>query len=192
MNSPGLSVIVSQFDSLFSRLVFRCSAGANWADFYGRCGFNYGDGYLGMLWLFLIDHEIERGTHEGQIEVSLASSPDGKTWERFPDNPLIPLSTSGWDTGMITTANLPVFDKDKILLYYGGSNMSHGAGEPGNPYDESVHRFHVGLTTLRQDGFVYAWSRRGPPANQKDGVLERTDRNERRLHRRQAYHWRDS
>ena len=62
---------------------------------------------------------------------------------------------------MITTANLPVFDREKILLYYGGANMSHGAGEPGNPYDESIHRFKVGLTTLRRDGFVYAWSRSG-------------------------------
>ncbi|MGH7926806.1 MAG: hypothetical protein ACREQV_03320, partial [Candidatus Binatia bacterium] len=135
--------------------------GFKWADFYGLCGFNYGDGYLGMLWLFLIDHEIERGTHEGKIEVYLASSLDGRKWKRFSDTPLIPLSPSDWDTGMITTANLPVFDRDKILLYYGGSNMSHGAGEPGNPYDETVHRFKVGLTTLRRDGFVYAWSRSG-------------------------------
>ena len=150
--------------------------GFNWADFYGLCGFNYGDGYLGMLWLFLIDHEIERGTHEGQIEVYLASSPDGKTWKRFSDTPLIPLSTSGWDTGMITTANLPVFDKGKILLYYGGSNMSHGAGEPGNPYDENLHRFHVGVTALRRDGFVYAWSRGGclrtKPMECRQGLIQ--------------------
>jgi len=62
---------------------------------------------------------------------------------------------------MITTANLPLFDKDKIRLYYGGANMSHGAGEPGNPYNEQAHRFNVGLATLRKDGFVYAWSPNG-------------------------------
>jgi hypothetical protein len=135
--------------------------GFNWADFYGLCGFNWGDGYLGMLWLFFVDYEIERGTHEGKIEVYLASSSDGKKWQRFSDTPLIPLNPSGWDRAMITTANLPVFTRDKILLYYGGSNMSHGAGEPGNPYDENVHRFKVGLTTLRRDGFVYAWSPSG-------------------------------
>jgi hypothetical protein len=39
--------------------------------------------------------------------------------------------------------------------------MSHGAGEPGNPYDEKVHRFNIGLATLRKDGFVYAWSPKG-------------------------------
>jgi hypothetical protein len=135
--------------------------GFNWADFYGLCGFNYGDGYLGMLWLFYIDYEIERGTHEGKIEVFLASSRDGKNWTRFSDTPLIPLSQAAWDRGMITTANLPVFDNDKIHLYYGGANMSHSAGEPGNPYDERLHRFSIGLATLRKDGFVYAWSSNG-------------------------------
>ena len=135
--------------------------GFNWSDFYGLCGFNYGDGYLGMLWLFYIDYEIERGTHEGRIEVYLASSPDGKNWARFSDTPLIPLSEASWDSGMLTTANLPLFDKDKIRLYYGGSNMSHGAGEPGNPYNDHVHRFNIGLATLRKDGFVYAWSPKG-------------------------------
>jgi hypothetical protein len=135
--------------------------GFSWADFYGLCGFNHGDGYLGMLWLFYIDYEIERGTHEGKIEVYLASSRDGKRWTRFSDAPLIPLSQTGWDCGMITTANLPLFEKDKIRIYYGGSNMSHGAGEPGNPYDEEVHRFNIGLATLRKDGFAYAWSANG-------------------------------
>ena len=135
--------------------------GFHWADFYGLCAFNYGEGYLGLLWLFYIDYEIERGTHEGKIEVYLASSADGKSWKRFSDAPLIPLSPSGWDSGMITTAGMPVFAQDGIRLYYGGSNFSHGAGEEGNPYDEKHHRFAIGLATLRNDGFVYAESRQG-------------------------------
>ena len=57
---------------------------------------------------------------------------------------------------MITTANQPLFEKDKILLYYGGANFSHGVGEEGNPYDQEKHRFDIGLATLRMDGFVYA------------------------------------
>jgi hypothetical protein len=130
--------------------------GFQWADFYGLCGFNYGHIYLGFLWLFYIDYEIARGTHEGKIEVYLAYSLDGKTWKRFSDVPLIPLSASEWDTGMITTANLPLFEEDKILLYYGGSNFSHGVGEGETPYDEKNHRFNVGLAYLRKDGFVYA------------------------------------
>jgi len=135
--------------------------GFRWADFYGLCAFNYGDGYLGLLWLFYIDYEIPRGTHEGKIEVFLASSRDGKKWRRFSDQPLIPLSPSGWDRGMITTTGQPLFTKDDVRIYYGGANMSHGAGEADNPYDERVHRFKIGLATLRQDGFVYASSAKG-------------------------------
>jgi hypothetical protein len=135
--------------------------GFKWADFYGLCAFNYGEGYLGLLWLFYIDHEIDRGTHEGKIEVYLATSNDGKSWKRFSDSPLIPLNHSGWDTGMITTASQPLFAKDKILLYYGGANFSHGVDEKENLYDQKTHRFNIGRATLRKDGFVYAESQKG-------------------------------
>jgi hypothetical protein len=135
--------------------------GFKWADFYGLCAFNYGEGYLGLLWLFYVDHEIDRGTHEGKIEVYLATSKDGKSWKRFSDSPLIPLNHSGWDTGMITTASQPLFAKDKILLYYGGANFSHGVDEKKNLYDEKTHRFNIGRATLRKDGFVYAESQKG-------------------------------
>jgi len=135
--------------------------GFKWADCYGLCAFNYGEGYLGLLWLFYVDHEIDRRTHEGKIEVYLATSNDGKSWKRFSDSPLIPLNHSGWDTGMITTASQPLFAKDKILLYYGGANFSHGVDEKKNLYDEKTHRFNIGLATLRKDGFVYAESAQG-------------------------------
>lgn len=150
--------------------------GFGWADFYGLCGFNYGEGYLGLLWLFFIDYEIERGTHEGKIEVFLAASADGKNWKRWSDVPLIPLSSMGWDTGMITTASQPLFLDDAIRLYYGGANFSHGVGETGNDYDAQRHRFCVGLATLRRDGFVYAWSTHGrlvtTPMESKKGRLK--------------------
>lgn len=150
--------------------------GFRWADFYGLCAFNHGDGYLGLLWVFFIDYEIEQGTHEGKIEVFLASSADGKNWQRLSDTPLIPASPFGWDAGMITTANQPVILKDRILLYYGGSNFSHGSGEKGKEYDEQSDRFAIGLATLRKDGFVYASSPRGhlttAPLKSKKGIIK--------------------
>lgn len=135
--------------------------GFKWADFYGLCGFNYGGIYLGFLWLFYLDYEFAKGTHEGKMEVFLASSPDGKTWKRVSDEPFIPLSASGWDSEMITTANAPLFRKEGIDLYYGGSNFSHGIGEAGKAYDTENHRFSIGLAKLRKDGFVYATASKG-------------------------------
>ncbi len=135
--------------------------GFKWADFYGLCGFNYGGLYLGFLWLFYMDYEFEKGTHEGKMEVFLAASPDGKQWKRFSDEPLIPLSESGWDSGMITTANVPLFRKEGIDLFYGGSNFSHGVGNAQIVFDEESHRFSVVLATLRKDGFVYAAGSKG-------------------------------
>ncbi|MBI3803040.1 MAG: hypothetical protein HY282_04690 [Nitrospirae bacterium] len=150
--------------------------GFKWADFYGLCGFNYGRGYLGLLWLFYLNYEFAKGTHEGKIEVFLATSPDGKKWSRLSDEPFIPLSASGWDSGMITTANLPLFRKERIDLYYGGSNFSHGIGNAQLRYDEGSHRFSVGLATLRKDGFVYATGSKGvmttKPLDSQKGTIE--------------------
>lgn len=104
--------------------------GFNWADFYGLCPFPYGEGYLGFLWLFEIEHELPNGTHLGKMEVFLASSPDGKHWQRLSEHPFIP-----WDLnfgelgGMVTTPSAPLFDENDIKLYYSDSNFEHGHGE---------------------------------------------------------------
>jgi hypothetical protein len=150
--------------------------GFKWADFYGLCGFNYGNGYLGFLWLFYIDHEVKNGTHDGMMEVYLAYSSNGKDWKRLSDVPLIPLSRGGWDTDMICTSNAPLFLKDEILVYYGGSNFSHGVGHEGRPYDEEKHGAKIGLASLRKDGFVYAYAMSGgyfltKPVNMRKGLL---------------------
>lgn len=135
--------------------------GFKWADFYGLCGFNYGNVYLGFLWLFYIDYEVKRGTHEGKVEVYLACSNDGRNWKRVSDKPFIPLSKDGWDTDMLYTANAPVFLRDKTLIYYSGSNFSHGIGHEETPHDFNNHSFRIGLASLRKDGFVYAHSPNG-------------------------------
>ncbi len=135
--------------------------GFKWADFYGLCGFNYGNGYLGFLWLFNIDHEVEKGTHDGNMEVYLAHSSDGKNWKRLSDEPFIPVSREGWDTDMICTSNAPLFLKDKIIFYYGGSNFSHGVGHEGMPFDEEKHGAKIGMASVRKDGFVYAYAMSG-------------------------------
>ncbi len=150
--------------------------GFKWADFYGLCGFNYGAGYLGFLWLFFIDHEVKRGTHDGRVEIYLARSDDCRNWKRLSDKPLIALTPGGWDSDMLYTANAPLFLKDKILIYYGGSNFSHGVGHEGMPYDQEKHGFKIGLASMRKDGFVNAYAPSGGhfltrTVNMKKGLL---------------------
>ncbi|ARU55350.1 hypothetical protein OLMES_1268 [Oleiphilus messinensis] len=104
--------------------------GFSWADFYGLCPFPYGEGYLGMLWLFEIDREFKSGTNLGKMEVFLAYSPDGKQWRRLSDEPFIPWDLNfGEQGGMVTTASTPIFEDNEIKLYYSDSNYVHGCYE---------------------------------------------------------------
>lgn len=104
--------------------------GFEWADFYGLCPFPWGQGYLGLLWLFEIEKELPQGTNQGKIEVFLAWSPDGLQWQRLSDEPLVP-----WDLnfgelgGMVTTPSAPVITPEGIWLYYSDSNYEHGLFE---------------------------------------------------------------
>jgi hypothetical protein len=132
--------------------------GFKWADFYGLCGFNYGNGYLGFLWLFNVDHEVEKGTHDGKVEVYLAYSSNGENWKRLSDEPFIPLSRDGWDTDMIYTSNAPVFKNDETVIYYSGSNFGHGIGHEETPYEIESHRFCIGVVSVRKDGLAYSVS----------------------------------
>ncbi len=122
--------------------------GFNLADFYGLCPFNYKDHYLGFLWLFMIDHEFKKGTHDGKIEVYLAYSKDCRKWELVSDEPVIPLGKEGeWDSGTLSTANQPLFGQDRLIIYYSGGNGSHGCGEYEKPYDKE-YRACIGFADI--------------------------------------------
>ncbi|WPM32361.1 hypothetical protein IAE16_01475 [Hydrogenobacter sp. T-2] len=122
--------------------------GFNWADFYGLCPFNYKDHYLGFLWLFMIDHEFKKGTHDGKIEVYLAYSKDCRKWELVSDEPIIPLGKEGeWDSGTLSTANQPLSGQDRLIIYYSGGNGSHGCGEYEKPYDKE-YRACIGFAEI--------------------------------------------
>lgn len=131
--------------------------GYPWADFYGLCPFAYGEGYLGFLWLFEIDHEWEKGTHLGKMETFLAYSPDGKQWQRLGDEAFLP-----WDLnfaeqgGMMTTASAPVFRPDGVDIYYSDSNYEHGYAEAefGKPLQDPT--WVIRKVTLAPDRLVGA------------------------------------
>ncbi len=113
-------------------------------DFYGLCAFAYESMYIGFLWIF----QITDGKNDGPIFVELVSSHDGVNWIRqeAPRTPILGLGDrDAWDRGMIFTTNHPLVEGDKIKLFYGGFDITHGpdGGHAG-----------VGLATLRKDGFA--------------------------------------
>lgn len=124
--------------------------------FYGFCAFPYETMYLGFLWLYRsyptpADPE---GYMDGVIYVELASSRDGKKWDRLQAGKdglrpaVLPLGSEGsWDSGMIFTTNHPLVDGNEIKLYYGGCIGTH--------YSASKDWVSsIGLATMRKDGFA--------------------------------------
>jgi hypothetical protein len=137
------------------------SKGFHWADLYGLPAFPYGDGYLGFLWLFMIDYELPKGTHVGKIEVYLAWSRDGRRWERVSDEPLLPNRPDGeWMCGTIHTASRPVRESDHEKIYFGASSSLHGGWEVGlRPLGN--HPTAIGVASLPKNGFCRVWAEDG-------------------------------
>ena len=105
--------------------------------------------YLGLPVIF--DTTTDRSHTE------LAWSPDTITWNRIdPGAPLIPNAQEpgAYDWGCVYAAAYPVFLKDEIRLYYGGSNGPHTNWRDG----------FFCLATLRPDGFAGYESTEGQTA----------------------------
>ena len=101
--------------------------------------FYHGGVYIGLVAIH--DQEADR------VWTELTWSPDTKKWHRvLPGTPLIPNdgNEGDYDWGCVYPAAYPVFLKDKIRLYYGGSDGLHGSWRNG----------FLCLATLRPDGFA--------------------------------------
>jgi len=106
---------------------------------YSMPVFYHGGVYLGLVAI----HDQE----EDRVWTELTWSPDTKTWHRvLPGTPLIPNSEEegAYDWGCVYAAACPVFLKDEIRLYYGGSDGHHFGWRNG----------FFCLATLRPDGFA--------------------------------------
>jgi len=106
---------------------------------YAMPVFYYGGVYLGLL-----------AVHEQQSDrvwTELTWSPDTRQWYRISaGNPLIPCSDTvlDYDFGCVYPSAYPIFTKDEIRLYYGGSDYLHFGWRNGS----------LCLATLRPDGFA--------------------------------------
>lgn len=82
-----------------------------------------------------------------RVWTELAWSPDTKIWHRIDEgNPLIPCSDKilDYDYGCVYSCANPIFLKNEIRLYYGGSDYLHYKWRTGN----------LSLAILRPDGFA--------------------------------------
>jgi hypothetical protein len=107
---------------------------------YAMTAFYYGGVYLGLV-------AIHEQPPVDRVWVELAWSPDTKEWHRVAEgSPFIPLSETplAYDYGCIYACANPVFLKNEIRLYYGGSDYTHGGWRNGS----------LCLATLRPDGFA--------------------------------------
>ena len=106
---------------------------------YAMPVFFHGGVYLGLVAI----HEQK----SDRVWTELAWSPDTKAWHRIsPGTPLIPCSDKklDYDYGCVYACAYPVFLKDKVRLYYGGSDYLHTGWRNGS----------LCLATLRPDGFA--------------------------------------
>ena len=102
-------------------------------------------GFLQMFYFQDYDHKLEKSA---QIDIQLAWSRDGKTWERHPERPVF-LETGhppAYDWGMIFVEQGIIERDDRIFIYYRGDEQLHVAmpGQYGN----------FCMAELRKDGFV--------------------------------------
>jgi hypothetical protein len=118
---------------------------------YAMPVFYHGGVYLGLVAIF--------NPASDRTWTELTWSPDTVKWNRvLPGTPLIPNSEKEgeYDWGCVYAAACPVFLKDEIRLYYGGSDGYHGSWRNG----------FFCLATLRPDGFAgYTQAKLGEPAS---------------------------
>ena len=106
---------------------------------YAMPVFQYAGLYIGLVAIH--QQSIDR------VWTELAWSPDTRIWHRInPGTPLIPNSEKelDYDYGCAYPCAYPIFKKDEIRLYYGGSDWLHFGWRNGA----------LCLATLRPDGFA--------------------------------------
>jgi len=138
------------------------------ADFYGIGLLPTPSVTIAFPWVLWINNASlwGRKKQDGVKTVQLAASRDLRNWDRCADRrQIIRQGTArkppnaDWDSGSISTATRPVIHDDKVWLYYGGHNITHGhralyvADDPRRGKEATGA---IGLVTWRLDGFMSA------------------------------------
>ena len=133
-----------------------------WDEYYRMTVTNYEKKYIGFLWVYYNDPELE----EQFLESKLTFSRDGVVWKRAVDRKVfLPNSEKGrWDSKYSCICNMLTVGNEHFF-YYLGANFRHTPrGEDGKKgsqkkligtvIDGERKAFAVGLAKMRLDGFV--------------------------------------
>ncbi|MBN1641058.1 MAG: hypothetical protein JXA09_07470 [Anaerolineae bacterium] len=116
-----------------------------WVEFHTAPVFTYRECYLALIQI------LDRAERGGVIDIELAISRDGLSWQRpFRQPYVLPRSeqAGAFDSGSIFTNATPIVLPDEIRFCYGG--YSQGA----TGADNHTHCSGIGLATLPRDRFA--------------------------------------
>ena len=86
----------------------------------------YGPVLLGFLQV--MRGQVRGGGFDGEMEVQLLCSRDGRSWHRVGDrSPVLRPGDSDWDSGLVWMGNSLVEDGDEVVAYYNGCQRSAGS-----------------------------------------------------------------
>ncbi len=126
-------------------------------ELYGMPVFPYGDGYVGLLWIFHCESsQPTRGFNRfvGPLDCQLAFSHDGIRFVRSHRDPFIATNPLGEHGGGAIEPSCLVQTDDELRIYSSASKVHHGRSRDAARL--GVHQSSsILLHTLRRDGFMY-------------------------------------
>ncbi len=126
-------------------------------ELYGMPIFPYGDGYVGLLWIFHCESsEPTRGFNRftGPLDCQLALSHDGIRFERGTREPLIAVGKPGEAIGGAIEPSCLVETDKEIRIYSSASKVHHGRSRDAK--QQGVKDVaSITLHTLRKDGLTF-------------------------------------
>ena len=126
-------------------------------EFYGMPVFPYGDGYVGLLWIFHCESdEPTRGFNRftGPLDCQLAFSHDGIRFSRGAREPFIEVRKDDHAIGGAIEPSCLVQTDDEIRIYSSASKVHHGRSSDARRrgVDDVAS---ITLHTLRKDGLTF-------------------------------------
>lgn len=127
--------------------------------FYGMPIVRYESVLLGFLQVFRVT-DTEHPSHDGEIDVQLTCSRDGRRWTRVGDRrAIVERGEQGaWDSGMVLTGNAVVVDGNEVRVYYSGADHTHA----------QRGQTQIGMASWTRDRLV------GMRASSEGGILQTT------------------